>query len=152
MTVQTYCIFADDIRQEIGNKISLMGIYNRSMSLLEYPSQLSKFCITVLVSSPASQRFKVVKARINYGSAELTTIELPDHFVSSFWADVDKAIANGELAHDGRVTAHLNVILSPLQADAPGSLDVHSEIDGVVSLAGQLYFTTAPASPSPIPA
>lgn len=41
------CDFCDDVRQEIGNKISLMGLYSSDMIFESFPVVLPKFCIRV---------------------------------------------------------------------------------------------------------
>lgn len=38
-------IICDDIRQEIGNKISLMGLYDDAVVVKRFPARLPKICI-----------------------------------------------------------------------------------------------------------
>ena len=40
-------VFCDDIRPELGNKHSFMGVYNGSIILPQFPFTLPKFCIFV---------------------------------------------------------------------------------------------------------
>lgn len=48
-----FCIFCDDIRQEVGNKFSFMGVYSGDMTFpVIPPAQLSKFCIAAWLISP----------------------------------------------------------------------------------------------------
>lgn len=47
--------FCDDVRVEVGNKLSLMGVYGPTMIVKSVPAILSKLCINVRVYSPATQ-------------------------------------------------------------------------------------------------
>lgn len=44
--IRTFCVnFCDDIRQEIGNKISLIGMYGADLIVPEIPTVIAKLCI-----------------------------------------------------------------------------------------------------------
>lgn len=46
---QTFTILSDDIRQEVGNKNSIMGIYSDRMVFQELPALLPKLILTVFL-------------------------------------------------------------------------------------------------------
>ena len=78
-TVERYVhvIWCDDIRQEVGNKPSFMGVYTGGLVLPELPCVLPKLCAWVLLSAPASQPLQgvSVKLRFDDGSA---LMEVPE--------------------------------------------------------------------------
>src|ERR1700730_6660205 len=45
-------IFCDDIRQEIGGKLSFMGVYYGAMYVPQFPINLPKFCVNVTFYEP----------------------------------------------------------------------------------------------------
>lgn len=59
-----HVIYCDDIRLEVGNKQSLMGIYARELWIPECPIVLPKICIVVYISSPADEPFKTLILKI----------------------------------------------------------------------------------------
>ena len=72
----TYC---DDIRQESGNKLSLMGCYQGELIVSKVPVALPKLCVYASVWTPKEQPFKSLIIRIVQGDdVELARIELPE--------------------------------------------------------------------------
>jgi hypothetical protein len=73
-------IFCDDIREEIGGKVSYMGIYGDEMMISEpAPIMLPKFCIATRIRLPRTSpeaRLKVVVLKDQDGeTSELTSLE-----------------------------------------------------------------------------
>ena len=83
-------IFCDDIRSEVGNKSSYMGIYTRELTIPSAPLLLAKLCIAVQVVTDIDDPFEsimvqVVKIRGQEETELLTTgqITLPPPSVCS---------------------------------------------------------------------
>lgn len=57
-------IFCDDIRHEMGNKISFMGCYQRDLFVANAPVVLPKFCVFASASTPQNDPFKTLTLRI----------------------------------------------------------------------------------------
>lgn len=55
-----YCIFCDDIRTELGEKLSFMGVYNGILFLPEFPYTLPKLCAHINLVTPADQPYKSI--------------------------------------------------------------------------------------------
>jgi len=49
-------LYCDDIREEIGNKFSLMGVYASDMLISELPSTISKLCVAVRLVVPIKSK------------------------------------------------------------------------------------------------
>lgn len=59
-----HTVFCDDIRHELGGKISLIGIYQREIIVREFPVTLPKLCMVITinekVSSDGQRQIKVI--------------------------------------------------------------------------------------------
>ena len=57
-------LFCDDIRPEVGNKLSLMGVYLGGMFVPDFPVVLPKLCVMVTIITPLDQPFKSLGIRL----------------------------------------------------------------------------------------
>ncbi len=68
----TYC---DDIRHELGNKRSLMGVYATELIVTTIPATLSRLGIAVSVVTPLAEPFKKLIVRIQSNKTQLAVTE-----------------------------------------------------------------------------
>lgn len=73
-----HAIFCDDIRQEVGNKVSFMGCYQGELFVPFVPLMLPKLCVQVTVSTPIGRPLKSLKVRLDQGANQLALIEVPN--------------------------------------------------------------------------
>ncbi|MFA6413389.1 MAG: hypothetical protein WCW53_11890 [Syntrophales bacterium] len=66
----------DDIRQEVGNKVSLMGIYGKDVILPEIPFIFSKLCL-LLSAKEVKRVINDLKVVIITPQNEQITLEIP---------------------------------------------------------------------------
>ncbi|HKX59502.1 MAG TPA: hypothetical protein VJN00_09050 [Steroidobacteraceae bacterium] len=66
--------FCDDVRQEIGNKFSLMGCYGTDLYLPSFPMTLPKLCVFVHVRTPREQPFQRLTLRLVRGGDVLSEL------------------------------------------------------------------------------
>jgi len=73
-----HAIWCDDIRQEVGNKPSFMGVYTGSLVVPSLPTVLPRLAVWVNVWTPKAQPFKILKVRIcnNEDEKPLAAIDL----------------------------------------------------------------------------
>ncbi len=77
-------IFCDDIRQEMGNKMSFMGCYQSELHVPTSPIGLSKLCIYATVLTPIARPFKSLTLRVvQDGQTELARLEIPADALST---------------------------------------------------------------------
>ncbi len=57
-------IFCDDVRQEVGNKLSYLGVYGPNLIVPAFPTTLIKLCCVLTVRLPASASPKSVVFRL----------------------------------------------------------------------------------------
>jgi hypothetical protein len=61
---QVDVLFCDDIREEVGNKVSYMGIYTGVLQVQSMPSLLGKLCVVVRLQSDLKKPFEQIEIRI----------------------------------------------------------------------------------------
>lgn len=139
-------IFCDDIRSEVGNKSSYMGIYTRELTIPSAPLLLAKLCIAVQVVTDIDDPFEsimvqVVKIRGQEETELLTTgqITLPP---PSGLSDVDN--------DSTRLLLGLQFVLSPFQIDEESILRVKAttEREELHGAGLRLRIVPPPASPT----
>ncbi len=66
-------IFCDDIRMEVGNKTTLVGIYNSVMIIEnDLPYVLPKLCVSATVKAPKGMEFKELDFKLFKDNEEIT--------------------------------------------------------------------------------
>lgn len=118
-----YAIFCDDIRQEIGNKISLMGLYSGvAVFDAEFPVTIPKLCIAINFVLGLEDERRAVKIKVLSANADEESLiidgELPV-----------EAIEN-EMPPPGvdakRLHAVVHIVLSPFVIEKPGLIKVRA--------------------------
>ncbi len=72
-------IFCDDIRHEIGNKLSFMGCYQSELIVSMVPFALPKLCVFATIWTPKERALKSLALRVvQDGDKELARIEIPE--------------------------------------------------------------------------
>jgi hypothetical protein len=77
-TRHMWAVVCDDIRQEVGNKQSHMGIYTGEILLPTLPLTMPKLCVVLNVRTLSTDPFKRLIVRVLKDDAELATIEVPE--------------------------------------------------------------------------
>src|SRR5687768_9520791 len=77
-----YTIFCDDLRQEVGNKVSYMGAYQGMMFVRSFPVLLPKLCAAVTVRLPVTWRprpivFKLLMEESTLAERSVDTQSMP---------------------------------------------------------------------------
>lgn len=117
MTRYAHAVFCDDIRQEMGGKITLVGIYQGQCLVPAIPCSLAKLCVSITISAPRSSPPKAVQVKGTYAGAEVISMNLDQ-------TQID-AIMSGSPNHrpDGkRMMLVLMGIMSPFMVKEPGRL------------------------------
>ncbi|ENO90436.1 hypothetical protein [Thauera linaloolentis] len=122
-------VYCDDIRTELGNKHSLMGVYLGDMFIDVMPVVLPKLCAWVNVVTPLERPFSRLRVRVFHNDAaiidsgELTK----DGGQLEFGDGLDDSI-KGE---DGQHFMAVNFVfaLSPFAIDSESSLVVVAETE-----------------------
>ena len=119
--------FCDDVRQEIGNKFSLMGCYGTDLYVPAFPIKLPKLCVFVHVRTPREHPFERLTLRLVRGSDVL----------SELVANPDKLNA-GETPDYARWLSMTGILaVAPFHAAGPCRLQVLAETEAETIESGQ---------------
>ena len=111
-----HAIFCDDMRQEMGNKISFMGCYQGELFVPFAPVALPKLCVFVTISTPAERPLKALSIRVDQGGNTIANIETP----SADWAQPMPPAPDDVT----RLLANVGFMLSPFAINEPGDIRV----------------------------
>jgi hypothetical protein len=126
-----YSIFCDDIRNEVGGKLSFIGCYNAVMFVSStFPLVLPKFCAHMTVLTDAGQPFLSVVARCYMPGETEPVIE----------EKIDTPDPAGQLELAAKAERHpkepqyiavsASLILSPACIEVPGLIRIRAVVDG----------------------
>jgi hypothetical protein len=119
--------FCDDVRQEIGNKFSLMGCYGTDLYVPSFPMTLPKLCVFVHVRTGRDQPFQRLTLRLMRGGDVL----------SERVANPDKLNA-GDTPDWARWLSMTGILaVTPFHASGPCRLRVVAETESEMLESGQ---------------
>lgn len=122
-------IYCDDIRQEVGGKLSLMGVYNGVMYVQQFPVTLPKLWIMATYVVAHEKSPKCLKVRVFRNNEPLADLDaLPDHLAQL--ANAREPVVPVPDGSERAVASHMHVCFSPLVLDGPCVLRVVAITDG----------------------
>jgi hypothetical protein len=130
MTAQRTIIaqFCDDVRQEIGNKFSLMGCYGTDLYVPSFPITLPKLCAFVYVRTPREAPFQRLTLRLVRG----------EEVLSELVANPEKLNAGEEPPEWARWVSMTGILaVAPFHATRPCRLRVLAETESGTLESGQ---------------
>jgi len=131
-------IYCDDVRSEIGNKLSFMGIYGPNILLNEFPAILSKLCAVMSLHLPADTQAENVTFSLYKDDEEIGRS-------TALIADVRKAATQPrESDEERRLTIRFIAQMVPLQLQGPCRLKARAEVDGEMIKGGSLVVERTP--------
>ncbi|MGH8129302.1 MAG: DUF6941 family protein [Steroidobacteraceae bacterium] len=127
--------FCDDVRQEIGNKFSLMGCYGTDLYVPEFPITLPKLCVFVNVRTPTEEPFETLTIRVVRAEQELAKLI----------ADPDRLNSPEETPIWARWLTMTGVlVMAPFHAVEPCDLRVQAETESGVIESGRFSIKKMP--------
>jgi hypothetical protein len=138
-----HCVFCDDIRQEVGNKISMMGMYLGELIIQgTAPIALPKFGFVIWIISDVDDPIQHVTTRVLMppDQKEVIHIEMTQAVQTVFMAEGAQ-----------KLVAHQIIPVAPFIIEQPGMIEVMLETDRGSMRAGRLLvrFVEPPQTPSP---
>lgn len=118
-------LFCDDIRQEVGNKYSLMGCYGDELIVEKMPAILSKLCVQLRVQTPLDRPFKQLVFRAYLNDDSLAEIEVPQDQIER-----KHQRQSGLARMPRRITFMVIMGLAPLQVSEASRLRVEVKQKG----------------------
>lgn len=137
-----YALFCDDIRQEVGNKVSLMGLYTGvAVFESEFPITIPRLCIAVHFVQDREDEVKPVKLKV------ISTNDDGEQLILE--GDLDMQVERIPVAPGAtRMTTAAHIVLSPLTIEKPGAIRVRAYYGEEEYKLGGLQIVTAPWPPA----
>lgn len=108
-------IFCDDIRQEVGSKLSFMGCYHGELIVPMSPVALPKLCLYATIWTPKDMPFKSLMLRVvQDDDKELARLEIPEESLAEISLILDETATRKSIS-----TA---IVFSPFAIEKPTSL------------------------------
>lgn len=120
-----HAVYCDDIRHEVGNKTSLIGLYSGQLGASEFPCALPKLCIVISVSTPKEEMFGSLSLTGSFSGTEIFRMEMDKEQIQVVIDQTPKLQEEGKF-----FLVQLMAILSPLQLEKPGKLTLDLLVDG----------------------
>lgn len=137
-------IFCDDIRQEMGNKMSFMGCYQSELLVPITPIGLSKLCVYATVLTPIARPFKSLTLRVVLdGQIELARLEVPVDALTSLPEVQDETATRKSIS-----TA---LMFSPFFIEKPTSLRLMADTEEGEIVGPRLLIKVVPTADSVSP-
>lgn len=125
------CIFADDIRNELGGKHSIIGVYNSVLSLDTAQSLIPKLAVSLTCHTDFGHPFKQIFVLVMLDDAVISQNELPAEFLERSFAENRKMLEDSGVSPDSQsYKATVNIHLNPLVIKQQSRLNVVVVADG----------------------
>jgi hypothetical protein len=124
-----YSIFCDDIRNEVGGKLSFIGCYNAVMFVQPpFPVTLPKLCVHFSIWTPHDFPYSSVLARcyLPYEAVPVVEepIQLPNVVQQERMADTLNPVAAPRY-----IVVSASIILTPMYLSGPGLIRMRAVVD-----------------------
>lgn len=120
-------VFCDDIRQEIGGKLSYIGVYSGNMFVSEFPAVLPKLCLALSVITPVANPFRKLTLRVLKDEEILAEGSLDETELANF-VEPTNDVAEDERKNRVQIFRS-TFIFSPFKLDGPCTLRVRVETE-----------------------
>lgn len=127
-------IFCDDIRHEVSNKLSYIGVYSGNLYVKAFPAALPKLCVAIKVVTSKDKPLDSIRLRILKDDKTLQEINVDEGQLSASMESQNEKQKN-ELKNLVQ-TASFVLIFSPMQLDGPCTLKVRVAVGDEEELKG----------------
>lgn len=142
-------LFCDDIRHEMGGKLSFIGVYSVGLFVPVFPATLPKLCLSVKILTPADEPLRSLTLRVLKD----------DEILQEIIFDEEQLVAAADLAEDRpdeqrkeRVQMmQFMLVFSPIQFDEPCTLRVRAQTEDSELRGMALKVEQAPLTADPVP-
>lgn len=123
MTPFLSTIYCDDIRQEVGGKLSLMGVYNTVMYVQQFPVSLPKFWVVATFVASKDEPPASLKFRVFMNNEPLADFDATQEHLQQL-ANAREPVVPLPDGSRKAITTQTQVCFTPLVLDAPCVLRV----------------------------
>jgi len=148
MIIKGFVTFCDDIRQELGGKITLVGCYIGEMTVHDQaPATLAKLGLQAKLVFPAEMAPRKIYVRVDFVPGDKTlfeaTLDIPE---GAHKKALDRVEPDGT-GDESQFVLVQHTILSPLEIPEDGRIRVRAVVDGETVKLGSLRIRFDPPLP-----
>lgn len=136
-------LFCDDIRHEVGGKLSFIGVYSGGLFVQAFPVTLAKLCLSVKIVTPADKPLRSLKLRVLKDEDMLQEIVVDEGQLAAA-SDSAEDITE-ELRKERVHMAQFMLVFSPIQFEGPCTLRVRAQTEDSEHVGMALQVGQAPA-------
>lgn len=118
MNRYAHIVFCDDIRQEVGGKITQVGIYTGKCLVPTMPCTLPKLCFSLTLGAPKTDPINSVSVSAFYAGIEVASISLNSDQIKEIMASNPPSNPTARK----HMTLTLMGIISPFTLTTPGRI------------------------------
>jgi hypothetical protein len=134
-----WATFCDDVRQEVGNKLSYLGVYGSNLVVPFLPTTLLKLCCVLNVRVPASLPPRKVVFKLLRGEQSIYEVDLSPAGGHESLMDVPADRAESHI-----ITITTIAQLLTFEITEPTTLRTHAIVDGKELRGNALELQVAP--------
>jgi len=120
-------IFCDDIRHEVGGKLSFIGVYSGGLFVPEFPVTLSKLCLSVKVVTPVGDPLRVLNLRVLKDEETLQEVILDEEQLTAA-SNLAEEMTEEQRKERVQMTQFM-LVFSPIQFDESCTLRVRVQTE-----------------------
>ena len=120
-------LFCDDIRHELGGKLSYIGVYSSGLFVQNFPVTLPKLCLSVRVLTSANAPLQALTLRVLKGEETLQELIL-DQTELTAASDIGNGMEEGQ-GGERLLMAQFMLVFSPIHFDEPCVLRVRVQTE-----------------------
>ncbi|WP_145306133.1 MULTISPECIES: hypothetical protein [unclassified Pseudomonas] len=139
MTRYAHATYCDDIRQEVGGKITLVGIYSGQCLVPMIPCTLPKLCLALYVSASRSKPVSSLSVSGVFAGTEVVNMVLDSNHINEIMAP-----SNAQNPDAKQMMLVLMATMAPFNVIVPGKLTLTVTADGEDIFCEGLNISTAP--------
>lgn len=138
-----FCLYAEDVRQEITGQMSIIGVFQGGLRVPFVPINLPKLAIIANLRVPSEKAPTSLILEVHRRGEILQTVTPPPEFLQSVTKQPGARLDEGS-------TIQFVVGFAGFPVPAAGKLEVRATIDGVVLQANSLEITVDAVPPTTV--
>lgn len=140
-------IVCDDVREELGNKRSLMGIYENAIVLDAFPAAIPRLCFVMKARTPADRPFESLTFVVRRDDEVIIHAEIKSDQLAVIAGQELPPLPDGTMPDPGEGAIAMTVImvLSPISFEKPCRLRFRAITESEELRGGSFVVTTKDA-------
>jgi hypothetical protein len=125
-------LFCDDIRHELGGKLSFIGVYSGVLFVPTFPATLTKLCLSATIITPVEEPLRTLTLSVLKNDTTLHEMHFSEDQLAAA-SDLAEEVTDRQ-EQDNAGPYRFLMVFSPIQFDEPCALRVRAQTED-----GELY-------------